>query len=79
VPFGIAYLAKLAFDPPLAYIVPRAFIVAPPSLLVGLQVVFVAPPSFSVALPLKAIVVVIHSLWSSTQSLWSLVWIVAMR
>ena len=78
-PFGIAYLAKLAFDPPSTYTVPQAFVAAPPSLLAGLQVVFTVPPSFGTALPSKGVIVVIHPLWSSTRSWFALVQIAAMR
>jgi len=73
VTFGIAYLEKLAFDPPPTYIVPQAFVAAPPSLLAGLQVIFIGPPSFSSALPFKDVVIVIHPLWSPTRSWLSLV------
>ena len=68
VPFGIAYLARIVFDPPSSYIVPLAFFVAPPSyvyalpsFLVAVQAVFAAPPSFVVVVPLKYVVVVVHS------------------
>ena len=70
-PFGIAYLARLVFVLPSSYIVPQAFVVAPPSYVfalpsffVAVQAVFAAPPSFVVAVPLKYVVVVVHSLSS---------------
>ena len=69
--FRIAHLAKLVFDPPSSYIVPIAFIVAPPSYVsalpsffVAVRDVFAAPPYCVIALSLKYVVVIVQSLWS---------------